>query len=213
MSSPSQLKEISSKPADSPAGYRDTDTQVMVENFSAEDLERLWLNNMDNIMSDDQRMTLYWNHRLRCCLLVTLYRLEKYGVTPKRLLKVLKIPLYVAYSFETTYYRAWRTKAKKTRDIGIITDAPSGDRTFCDHMISHQPGLVSEQCGILTHKQFWASSLHVYYISEFIYNHLLEETTSAEPLAAKHGYERVNKSYGVKVKAYHVENLRFNDAN
>ena len=46
-----------------------------------------------------------------------------------------------------------------------------------------------------------------------IYNHLIEGTTSAEALAAKHAYERVTKASGVMIKAYHAYNLRFNDTN
>ena len=66
---------------------------------------------------------------------------------------------------------------------------------------------------ILTHRQFWGSILHVDSVSSFIYNHLIEGAISAENLVAKHAYEKVVKSYGVKVKIYNAENLRLNDAN
>ena len=39
--------------------------------------------------------------------------LSKCEIVPKRVLKVLKIPIYTAYSFATTHPRNWITKAKK----------------------------------------------------------------------------------------------------
>ena len=50
------------------------------------------------------------------------------------------------------------------------------------------------------------------HVSTFIHNHIIEGTISAETLAAKNGYERVANAYVVKIKAYHADNLRFNDA-
>ena len=49
--------------------------------------------------------------------------------------------------------------------------------------------------------------------SDFFYIHLIFETTSLETLLSKHAYEWVAKSYGVKMKSYRADNLRFNDTN
>ena len=49
--------------------------------------------------------------------------------------------------------------------------------------------------------------------SDFIYNHLITGNTSITTLEAKQAYERVALSYGVTVKLYHTDNLRFNDNN
>ena len=50
----------------------------------------------------------------------------------------------------------------------------------------------------------------VYNATDFIYVHLIPSATTAATMAAKHAYERVAKSYGVQVKAWRADNLRFN---
>lgn len=58
MYSPSQLKEITPKPVDIPVGPIYVDTQVINQTLSKEDLERLRSDNLDNNISDDQKITL-----------------------------------------------------------------------------------------------------------------------------------------------------------
>ena len=147
VSSPSKLKEIPPNPVDIPTGPADVDTEVMTQTLSKEDLDRLWSGDSDSTITDDQRITLYWHHRLRCCPLVTLHRLAKRGVLPKRILKVLKMPLCASCAFATAHRRAWRTKAKKTRGIRRDTDILPGDGISCDHILSNYPGLVQQHCG------------------------------------------------------------------
>ena len=47
--------------------------------------------------------------------------------------------------------------------------------------------------------------------SDFLYNHFITGTTNSATLESKLAYEHVAASYGVSVKAYHTDNLRFND--
>ena len=49
--------------------------------------------------------------------------------------------------------------------------------------------------------------LFVDHYSDFLYNHLITGTTF------KQAYERLAMAHGVKIKAYHADNLRFNDNN
>ena len=65
----------------------------------------------------------------------------------------------------------------------------------------------------LTHEIFWGSVLYVDHMSDFMYNHLITGITSMETLKSKQAYERVANSYGVQVKSYHADNLRFNKKN
>ena len=49
------------------------------------------------------------------------------------------------------------------------------------------------------------------HFSDFVYNHLIHGTSSAETLGAKQAYERVAGHYGVQIKAFHADNLQFDD--
>ena len=77
----------------------------------------------------------------------------------------------------------------------------------------HQPGLVPQSIGKLTHKIFWGSVLYVDHFSDFLYNHLITSVSSLETINSKHAYESVGKAYGIDIKSYHADNLRFNDIN
>ena len=46
-----------------------------------------------------------------------------------------------------------------------------------------------------------------------MYNHLITGTTSQATLESKLAYERVASAHGVQVKAYHANNLCFNEKN
>ena len=82
---------------------------------------------------------------------------------------------------------------------------------MCDHIVSHEPGLIPQSTGTLAHERFWGSVLCGDHMFDFMYNHLITETTSMEILKSKQAYERVVYSYGVIIEAYHVDNLHFND--
>ena len=80
-------------------------------------------------------------------------------------------------------------------------------------MISHQPCIIPQSTDILTHSKFWGSILFADHYSNFLINHLITDTTSITKLEAKQAYERVALSHSVSVKAYHTDNLWFNDNN
>ena len=54
------------------------------------------------------------------------------------------MPLCASCAFEMDHRRSWITKAKNTRVIRMNTDVVPGDGASCDHIPSHQPGLVSQ---------------------------------------------------------------------
>lgn len=84
---------------------------------------------------------------------------------------------------------------------------------MCDHIVSHEPGLIPQSTGTLAHERFWGSVLCGDHMFDFMYNHLITETTSMEILKSKQAYERVIDTYGVKIKSYHQNNLRVSDKN
>ena len=110
--------------------------------------------------------------------------------------------------------RSWRTNSKKKKKgIRDKSNDKPGSGTSCDHIVSSQPGLIPQMRGLLTHARFWGSVLYCDHFSDFIYNHLIEGTTSLETLQSKHAYERVSKAHDVTVKSYRADNLRFDDLN
>ena len=209
----SALSEIQPNPADIPITLDDVDAEIMTECLSKEDLEQLWSGNVDDTIDENGRLALYWHHRLRHAPLTCLHRLAKRGILPRGILKVRKLPLCAACAFATAHRRGWRTKSKRNRPIRKATQDAPGKGTSCDHIVSHQPGLIPQSTGILTHKKFWGSVLFVDHHSDFLFNHLITGTTSQATLEAKHAYERLAASFNVRIQAYHADNLRFNDNN
>eukprot|EP00957_Ditylum_brightwellii_P087364 6649735-Ditylum_brightwellii.AAC.1 len=76
-------------------------------------------------------------------------------------------------------------------------------------MISHQPGIIPQVTGALTHDRYWGSFTMVDYASIFSYSHLIKEASNAETLSTKDTCERVMHSYGDKVEVYCGDNSRF----
>ena len=207
------IVEIRPSPADIPTSPAEVDTEVMTECLTKEDLETLWSGNIDNTMNKNERLSLYWHHRLRHAPLKYLHRLATRGVLPKAILLVRKLPLCAACAFATAHRRGWRTKSKSNRPIRKPNHDSPGKGTSCDHVVSHQPGLIPQSTGILSHTKFWGSVMFVDHYSDFVFNHLITGTTSQATFEAKQAYEREAASFDVKIKSYHADNLRFNDRN
>ena len=139
-----------------------------------------------------------------------MHRLSRRGTLPKSIQKVKGIPLYAACVFATAHRKPWRTKAKDNRSIRR-KDTKPGEETSCDHIVSHQPGLMPQSLSKLTHERFWGLVLFVDNYSDFLYNYHLTSITSLGTLGEKHTYERISDTHGIDVKLYHTDNLRFSD--
>ena len=198
-------------PADSPPTPLDVGAQTLTQCLSPDDLQTLWSRKADDTVPEIDRLTLAWHHRLRCAPLVTLHRLANRGVIPKRIASVRRMPLCASCIFASAHRRNWRVRGQKQSSIRKPSQTYPGAGTSCDHVVSHQPGLVPQSTGRLTYKRFWGSVVFVDHFSDFVYNHLIHGTTSAETLGAKQAYERVAGHYGVQIKAFHADNSRFDD--
>ena len=123
-----------------PTEPSDIDPNEMAKYLTNSDLEQLWNGDVDDTVHEAVRVTLYWHHRLRHASLVVLHRLAKRGVLPKCILKVKNMPLCAACAFATAHRRNRRHKGKKDKPIRKETEPGGG--TSCDHVVSHQPGLM-----------------------------------------------------------------------
>ena len=121
------------------------------------------------------------------------------------------MPLCESCAYAAAHRKGWRVTGQAESSIRKATHTTPGAGTSCDHIISHQPGLIPQSTGTMTHERFWGSVLYVDHHSTYMYNHLITGTTSQATLDSKLAYERVAAAHGVKVKAYHADNLRFND--
>ena len=72
---------------------------------------------------------------------------------------------------------------------------------------------MPQSTGRLTKNRFWGCIIYVDHHSDFLFSFPMASTSSEETLASKVAYERVAAAHGVKVQAYHADNLRFNDSN
>ena len=120
-------------------------TQKILEQCSLRDeVRQLWFPQSDTTISDPERTTLYWYHRLQCAPLKTLRRLAQRGTLPRNILKVLKMPLCASCAFAAAHRRACRHKGKTTSSIRRKDHIVLGAGTSCDHMISHQGRLMPQ---------------------------------------------------------------------
>ena len=205
---------IQPDPADIPESPEDLDPEVVHRCLTNDDLQKLWDCSIDDTVSKENRVTLYWHHRLRHLTLIGLKKLAARGLLPKCILKVKKMPLCAACAFAKAHRKNWRFKGtKKGGKIRSRKSKHPGDGTSCDHIVSQQPGLTPQSHGKLTHARYWGSVLYCDDTSDFLYNHLVEGISSEATLESKLAYERVLASYDRKVKSYHADNLRFNDSN
>ena len=207
------VRPIQPDPSDFPSSPSEVDAAHLTHTLSKDELAQLWNPKTDDTVAPASRLTLYWHHRLRCAPLRILQRLSARGVLPSCIQHVRTMPLCASCAFATAHRKGWRTKRLNDSRIRKPHQIRPGDGTSCDHIISHQPGLIPQVSGTLTNKRYWGSVIYCDHHSDFIFNHLITSTSSAETLASKHAYERIALQHNVIIKAYHADNLRFNDNN
>ena len=185
-----------------------TNKEGMTDVLSQAQLNKLW-KTPDSDFSNDERLFYYWHKRLRHAPKKHIRRLAKRGCLPKQLQFVTRMPICAACAFADASKRNWRGKSEPGK-IRKDTDK-RGSNTPCDHLISHEPGLIPQVTGRLTYQKYAGAIVFTDHFSDFTYTHLIRGTTTEEKLLAKRAYERVAKAHGVQVMHYHADNLRFND--
>ena len=100
-------------PSSVPANISDIDTYKLQETLSKEDLNKIW-NNTDSTYSEDEKLFLYWNHRLRHAPQKYIRILAKRGMIPRRLEYVKTMPMYVACKLSNASKRSWKGSSSMT---------------------------------------------------------------------------------------------------
>ena len=171
-------------------------------------IQKLW-NLNDSDFNEDEKLFYYWHKRLRHAPKKHIRRLAKRGVLPKRLQFVKRMPICAACAFADAAKR--RSLKSDYKSIRKQDDYP-GSGTSCDHIISHEPGLIPQVTGRLTHAWYAGAIIFSDHYLDYTYLHMITSTSTEETMIAKRAYERVAKEHGVSlVKHYRADNLRFND--
>ena len=97
--------------------------------------------------------------------------------------------LCAAYAFVDTTKKNWRNKStpKKIRNV---LDRP-GSKTSCNHLISHEPGIIPQITGILTYQWYAMEIIFSGNQFNFTYTRLIKITSLEEIMLAKIFYKRV----------------------
>ena len=140
--SPTELQPINPEPADIPLRAQDVDRSLLRKELSTMDVTNLWSGSSDSTVSEADRITLYWHHRLRHAPLVFLRRLSARGILPACIKKVFKMPLCAACAFSAAHRRNWRSKGAPPSSIRDKTNDKPGSGTSADHIISKRSGLI-----------------------------------------------------------------------
>ena len=143
----------------------EVETDVIGANLMREDMYKLWLTK--DLIGQDEREILVWQHRLNLCSFKYLLRLYRRIITPKNLSQVKKLTPYLNFLFGRYHRRPWRTKSKcLSRSIIKPSETRPGSMTSIDQMVSSQPRFTPQVTVSLTHARFWEANIFVYHYSD-----------------------------------------------
>ena len=78
--------------------------------LTREDIAKLC--STEDLLGWDEREILFWHQRPNHCSFKSLIRLSSRGVIPRKLIKIRKLPPFVACIFGKSHKRPWSTKGK-----------------------------------------------------------------------------------------------------
>ena len=108
------------------------------------------------------------------------------------------MPLCAVCAFADASKCNWRGRGTP-KSIRKETDKV-GSNTSCDHLISHEPRIISQVTGRLTYERYVGAILFTDNFSNFTFTQLIKNMPTEETLKGKIAYERVAKQFGVKIK-------------
>ena len=107
------------------------------------------------------------------------------------------------------FAKAQKRRRGKDKSIRKPNHNKPGKGTSADHMVSHQPGLIPQVTGKLTHDRYSGSTTFVDHASNYCYLHMMRSISNKETVQGKDAYKRIMRSYGIEVESYHGDNSRF----
>ena len=186
-----------------------TDLNDIIATLNENDLVALW-KTPDSNFSDDKHLFAYWHKRLCHAPKKYICYLVKHGCLPAQLATIMRMSLCPACVFADASKHSW-CNSKHHKSIWK-EDSKPGDATSCDHLISHEPGLIPQVTDHLTYLRYSGAVIFTDNSSDYTYSHLIMSTSLEETLFTKHSYEYIAKEHGMdKIHHYHADNLRFND--
>jgi hypothetical protein len=156
----------------------------------------------------DQGLLMRWHVRLGHLSFKRLKCLAWQGVLPKKLVKV-ETPICIACKYGKATRKAWRSRSEPNK-IFKAALAP-GDCVSVDQLVSSTPGFVAQMRGALTKARYTGCTVFVDHYSRLCYIHPQKSLSAAETLEAKHSFERLAATHGVRIKHYHADNGRFSE--
>ena len=97
-----------------------------------------------------------WHHRLYHMPFKEILLLAPDGRLPKKLLECRNSPpLFVVFQFGQAHRRPGRVTEKKRGSIRNPEHIDPGDGVSVDHIISSQPGFITQMSVFLTNKRIW----------------------------------------------------------
>ena len=118
----------------------DIDAEILQEKLSHKDIEKIW-NNMDTTYSENDKLFLYWYQKLRHATQKCIRMSAKRSVIPRILEDVKRILICAVCKLSDTSTRNWKGSSSMM-DIRRNIDDEPGAGSSCDHLISHEPGLI-----------------------------------------------------------------------
>ena len=159
-------------------------------------------------MATDHKELLAIHHKLGHLSFARIKKLASLGRVPKKLLNCRE-PRCAECLYGKQTRRPWRTSKVKNK-IGKMPVNP-GDMVSVDQLQSAVPGLIAQSKGSLVKNRYLVATIFVDHATDFGYVHLQKSTSSADTIEAKHEFERMAASHGIKIRHYHADNGRFAD--
>jgi len=161
-----------------------------------------FLHHNEHLHSDIQRKVLHLHHSMDHASFQKMKILSDKGMLPFTIPDGMEQPMCAACMFAKAVRRN-RPKIP-THDSKPATLA--GQRVSIDQLESSTPGFIAQTTGVLTNDSYRVATVFVDNYSRFSYIHLQRDAKAESTLEAKHAFEAMADSRGVRIQAYQADN-------
>ena len=142
-------------------------------------------------------------------------RLSKFGVLPKRFLKLRNnLVLCVSYIFGQSHRWPGRGKTSASNVGGSLrkySESKPGDRVATDQFVPAQPDLVPQEKIFPTGANIWGATVFVDCATHWLEIQLIQDSSGESIFEAKNSIERDFMTHGVAPERYHADNGRYTE--